>query len=141
MAEDGADALEGCAPTAEGASDAYAVSVSSSFRIAQPSLAFQLAAAIEGYLSEFDRLEPEDPPDARPEVAASLERVRCMAGAFPEMSGDLVELLLCHTELLYDCGGALALQAQQREEVVARHREAADRMHRKCRKYFCRSIA
>jgi hypothetical protein len=106
-------------------------------------IAFQLSAALENYQSQIDRLS--DPWSQRREydvVSRVFDQIRMLKGALPELSVDMVEVLISHVELMK----ALWLSGSSRgeqdepilEDVRSRHREAVARMYAHCLRIFRR---
>ena len=113
--------------------------MSASFRPAATAIAFQLAAALERYQIAFEGIV--DGPrslDACAGVSALLDEVRMLGGSFPSLSCDMVELLICHVDLMHSFWGYGIEDQCSFAERVACHSSALARLHRKCLSLFCR---
>jgi hypothetical protein len=113
------------------------LSMSMGMRPALSAIAFQCAAALEAYVERFESLGKE-PLDSRQcaSVGEDLDQVRLLAGAFPELAADMVELMLCHSECVYHLLSAVTLIPAQFEDLKERHARAAARLQTKCRRHF-----
>lgn len=106
-------------------------------------IAFQLSAALENYQMQVDDLVNPWLQTAQYDLVGRIfDDVRMLKGALPELSGDMVELMICHVELMK----ALWLSntkpperdAGAVEELRKRHRQAADTMREHCIRVFSR---
>jgi hypothetical protein len=114
--------------------------MSASFSPALPAIAFQLAAAIEDYQIAFEAIVAgERTRHAFARASALLTPIRRLRGAIPALSGDVLELLIGHMEVLRSIREAPAADAGPRAERVARHERTLARMHRKCVALFSRN--
>jgi hypothetical protein len=106
-------------------------------------VAFQLSAALETYQMNVDALT--DPWSQRRQyeaVSHAYDEVRKLKGALPELSVPMVEVSICHVELMK----ALWLASTSRESHNAhalqalreRHRELVASMREGCLKVFAR---
>lgn len=106
-------------------------------------VAFQLSAALESYQMHVDALT--DPWSQRRQydaVSRAYDEVRMLKGALPDLSVLMVEVSICHVELMK----ALWLAGSSREshdataleELRERHRELAGAMRERCLKVFTR---
>jgi hypothetical protein len=106
-------------------------------------IAFQLSAALENYQMHVDSLS--DPwSQRRPYdlVSHAFDEVRMLKGALPELSVLMVELSICHVELMK----ALWLAGSSRESHDAtalqklreKHRECVAAMRERCVRMFSR---
>lgn len=114
--------------------------MSATFSPALPTIAFQLAAAIENYQSAFEALASgERTGQALARAGSLLDRVRRLGAAFPSLSGDVVELLIHHVQLVRSLYRSPGIKPAPLQEVVERQGAAAARMHRKCVALFSRA--
>jgi hypothetical protein len=106
-------------------------------------VAFQLSAALESYQMNVDALT--DPWSQRRQyelVSHAFDDVRMLKGALPDLSVLMVEISICHVELMK----ALWLAGTSREshdpaalqELRERHRELVSVMRERCLKVFSR---
>jgi hypothetical protein len=106
-------------------------------------VAFQLSAALESYQMNVDALT--DPWSQRRQyelVSHAFDDVRMLKGALPDLSVLMVEVSICHVELMK----ALWLAGTSREshdpaalqELRERHRELVSVMRERCLKVFSR---
>jgi hypothetical protein len=106
-------------------------------------IAFQLSAALESYQMHVDGLR--DPWSQRRQydfVSRAYDQVRMLKGALPELSVLMVEISICHVELMK----ALWLAGSSRESHDApslqvlreRHRELVGAMRERTLRVFSR---
>ena len=106
-------------------------------------IAFQLSAALESYQMHVDTLS--DPWSQRRQydlVSHAFDDVRMLKGALPELSVLMVEVSICHVELMK----ALWLAGSSRESHDAaalqrlreKHRELVAAMRKRCLRVFSR---
>jgi hypothetical protein len=106
-------------------------------------IAFQLSAALESYQMHVDSLT--DPWSQRRQydlVSHAFDQVRMLKGALPELSVLMVEVSICHVDLMK----ALWLSGSSRESHDARalqalreeHRELVAAMRERCLRVFSR---
>ena len=106
-------------------------------------IAFQLSAALESYQMHVDSLT--DPWSQRRQydlVSHAFDHVRMLKGALPDLSVLMVELSICHVELMK----ALWLAGSSRESHDApalqalreKHREIVAAMRERCLRVFSR---
>jgi hypothetical protein len=111
-------------------------------RHALTAIAFQLVAELEEYQAAYDRLVtgPASLEQSRL-VSGKLDELLMLKGALPQLSVQMVELLVCHTELMHVLWGAMSATPEERADLVERHRDATRAMRAKCVRLFCRSAA
>jgi hypothetical protein len=106
-------------------------------------IAFQLSAALEDYQMHVDGLS--DPWSQREQydlVSRRFDEVRMLKGALPELSVAMVEVLICHVELMK----ALWLSSTPSEkniflsidQIRSKHRTAVTAMRERCLRFFSR---
>jgi hypothetical protein len=106
-------------------------------------IAFQLSAALESYQMHVDALT--DPWAQRRQyecVSRAFDEVRMLKGALPELSVAMVDVSICHVELMK----ALWLAGSSRESHDAaalealreHHRELVASMRERCLRMFSR---
>jgi hypothetical protein len=106
-------------------------------------IAFQLSAALENYQMQIDALA--DPWSQRPQydlVSRGLDQVRMLKGALPQLSVHMVEVVICHMELM----NALCLASSRREagdepslgSLRSKHRAAVAAMRERSLRVFSR---
>jgi hypothetical protein len=106
-------------------------------------IAFQLSAALETYQMHFEALS--DPWSQRRQyerVSSVFDEIRMLKGALPELSVHMVEVLICHVELMK----GLWLHGTSQESVDAnaldalrsKHRDAVSTMRSRCLRFFSR---
>ena len=106
-------------------------------------IAFQLFAALENYEMQIDALA--NPLSQRRQydlVGRGLDQVRMLKGALPQLSVHMVEVVICHVELMK----ALWLASSQGEAISeqllgglrAKHRDAVAAMRERCLRVFSR---
>lgn len=102
-------------------------------RRALSAVAFELAAALQAYQADFAAFVA-GPCSLAPCRTASrrLDDVVRLRGALPELAVPMVELLVCHTELVHVVFGAVACSTVQRGDLLQRHREAVEAMQARC---------
>jgi hypothetical protein len=111
--------------------------MSATFQPALPAIAFQLAAALEDYEAEFERMAGgEIDLEQAARLGQKLDVVRTYRGAFPNLAADMVELLLCHSELMHDEWRVVRLDPEERKVLLDRHNRAIRAMRTKCMKLF-----
>ena len=75
-------------------------------------------------------------------VGRVFDEVRMLKGALPELSGDMVELVICHVELMKALWLANTKPPERDaaavEELRKRHRQAAAIMREHCIRVFSR---
>ena len=100
-------------------------------------IAQQLIAALDEYQAEFDELlSGRHSLESCRQVSQRLDEVVMLKGALPQLSVQMVELLVCHTELMHVLWGAVPRTPDGRRELVDRHREALLAMRRRCQRLF-----
>ncbi len=108
-------------------------------RPALSAIAFQLAGALEAYQADFDRLlAGQCSLEHCKHVSRQLDEVLMLKGALPQLSVQMVELLVCHTELMQAIWGVVRMTADEKVDLVTRHRESTAAMRSKCLRLFCR---
>ena len=111
--------------------------MSATFQPALPAIAFQLAAALEEYEAEFERMAGgEIDLEQAARLGQKLDAVRTYRGAFPTLAADMVDLLLCHSELMHDEWRTVRLEPDERQALLDRHTRALQAMRNKCMKLF-----
>ena len=106
-------------------------------------IAFQMSAALESYQMRTDALT--DPWSQRRQydlVSRAYDEVRMLKGALPELSVLMVEVCICHVELMK----ALWLAGSSREShdpdalrnLREKHRELLAAMRERCLRVFSR---
>jgi hypothetical protein len=106
-------------------------------------IAFQISAALENYQMQVDALA--DPRSQRRQydlASRGLDQVRMLKGALPQLSVPMVEVVICHVELMK----ALCLAGSQREArdlpslggLRGKHRAAVAAMRERCLRVFSR---
>jgi hypothetical protein len=106
-------------------------------RAALSAIGLQLATAIEIYEADVEQVLSGHLSMADCQRASSrLDEVVMLKGPLPQLSVQLVELLISHTELMHALWGARPAGDRARSELVARHREAVDAMHARCLRLF-----
>jgi hypothetical protein len=106
-------------------------------------VAFQLSAALENYQMHVDDLENPWLQTAQyDQVGRTFDEVRMLKGALPELSVDMVEVMICHVELMKALWLSNTMPPQRDAAAVAelrdRHREAAATMREHCNRVFSR---
>ncbi len=92
-------------------------------------VAFQLAAALESYQSDFDDMvQSWHDPQRYAAVNRRLEDIRMYRGALPQLSADMVEVLIAHVELVHALWDATLRPSQAAAAKIQRLREP---LHRK----------
>jgi hypothetical protein len=106
-------------------------------------IAFQLSAALENYQMHIDALA--DPWSQRREydlVSRGFDQVRMLKGALPQLSVHMVEVLICHVELMKGLW-LVSSQREARDEqslggLLGKHRDAVAAMRERCLRVFSR---
>lgn len=107
-------------------------------RPALSAIALQLASELEAYQADFDRLLAGPCTlDHCKRVSAKLDEVLMLKGALPQLSVQMVELLVSHTELMQVLWGAVRITPEDRADLVLRHRDATRAMRNKSLRRFC----
>jgi hypothetical protein len=100
-------------------------------------IAFQFTAQLEDYEADFERcLACEMSLSDYAKLSARMDELRARCGAFPSMSSDMVELMLCHTQLMYDKWQLVPLEPDAREDLSRRHSHVVERLLTKARRLF-----
>jgi hypothetical protein len=107
-------------------------------------IAFQLSAALENYQALVDDLaNPWSQRKLYERLGRQFDQVRMLKGAFPDLSVPMVEVLICHVELmkaLWSSNTAPHRPGPQFiEDLRRKHREAVKAMREKCLRVFSRS--
>lgn len=106
-------------------------------------IAFQLSAALEDYQMHVDALSnPWSQREQYELVSRRFDEVRMLKGALPDLSVAMVEVLICHVELMK----LLWLSSTPSEknkflslnQVRSKHRAAVAAMRGRCLKFFSR---
>jgi hypothetical protein len=104
-------------------------------------IAFQLSAALERYQMLVDALANPSSQKAQYDLVSRVfDQVRMLKGALPELSVDMVEVLIRHVALMK----ALWLSASSavNDDAVAQarrnHSQAVDAMYEHCLRVFSR---
>jgi hypothetical protein len=106
-------------------------------------VAFKLSAALESYQLHVDHLS--DPWSQRREydlVSRIFDEIRMLKGALPELSVEMVEVLISHVELmkaLWLSGASPQKAMRDPSQVRGRHRQAVERMYGHCLRLFSRA--
>lgn len=106
-------------------------------------VAFQLSAALENYQMHFDNLaNPWSQRDQYELVSRQFDEVRMLKGALPELSVAMVEVLICHVELMKALWQASATPQRtsldRLDELRRKHRDAVEAMRQRCLRIFSR---
>jgi hypothetical protein len=106
-------------------------------------IAFQLSAALEDYQAHVDALSnPWSQREQYDLVSRRFDEIRMLKGALPDLSVAMVEVLICHVELMK----ALWLSSSTPEknnflsldQIRSKHRTAVEAMRARCLKFFSR---
>ena len=106
-------------------------------------VAFQLSAALENYQMQIDGLaNPWSQSTEYNLVSRVFDEVRMLKGTFPELSVDMVEVVICHVDLMK----ALWLSGPNPvgsagvavEQARRKHRAAVATMRDRCLRVFSR---
>jgi hypothetical protein len=90
-------------------------------------IAFQLYAALENYQMHVDALtDPWSQRQQYEKVTRAFDAVRMLKGAFPELSVDMVEVLISHVELMK----GLWLQGPQPDVRASAELDSSRERHR-----------
>jgi hypothetical protein len=107
-------------------------------RAALSAIAFQLAGALEAYGCDMEGvLSGQLSLEGCRRASRRLDEVVLLKSALPQLSVQMVELLVCHTELMQALWGVAKADAPTRADLVLRNRGAIDAMHAKCLRLFC----
>lgn len=106
-------------------------------------IAFQLSAALESYQMDVDVLtDPWSQREQYERVSRQFDDVRMLKGALPDLSVAMVEVLICHVELMrglwLSSGSPPPSTAEPLEALRRKHREAVSAMRAKCLRVFTR---
>lgn len=106
-------------------------------------IAFQLSAALETYQMHVEALS--DPWSQRREyerVSGVFDEIRMLKGALPELSVHMVEVLICHVELMKSLWlhgtNRQAVDHSALEALRSKHRDAVSTMRSRCLRFFSR---
>ena len=107
-------------------------------------VAFQLSAALENYQMHFDGLiDPWSQSAQHALVSRTFDEVRMRKGALPELSVDMVQVLICHVDLMKALWLRNSTPPECTEEELrrlrTRHREAVETMREHCVRMFSRN--
>jgi len=106
-------------------------------------VAFQLSAALENYQMHVDELKnPWAQAAQYNAVSRVFDEVRMLKGALPELSVDMVEVLICHVELMKALWLSNATPPESDnaalDELRDKHRQAVATMRDHCLRVFSR---
>ena len=106
-------------------------------------VAFQLSAALENYQMHVDDLVNPWSQTAQYDLVGKVfDEVRMLKGALPDLSGDMVEVVICHVELMKALWLANTTpperDAAEVDELREKHREAVETMREHCVRVFSR---
>lgn len=92
-------------------------------------VAFQMAAALESYQAEFDGMvQSWHDPGRYAAVNRRLEDIRMYRGALPQLSVDVVEVLIAHVELMHSLWDATVRPSR---EAMERVEQLRGQLHRR----------
>jgi hypothetical protein len=106
-------------------------------------VAFQLSAALERYQMHVDALsDPWSQRQQYGQVSRAFDEVRMLKGALPELSVDMVEVLISHVELMKQLWLSGAAPESRSDELLQRlrgkHRAAVSLMREHSLRVFSR---
>ena len=106
-------------------------------------IAFQLSAALENYQMQIDALaDPRSQQHQYDLVGRGLDQVRMLKGALPQLSVHMVEVVICHAELMKGLWLAgvqsQAFAEQSLGSLRSKHRDAVAAMRERCLRVFSR---
>lgn len=106
-------------------------------------MAFQLSAALENYQMHMDALaNPWSERAQYEQVSRGFDQVRMLKGALPQLSVHMVEVLICHVELMKALWLAGATPVPSGSETLgalrSKHCEAVEAMREQCLRVFAR---
>lgn len=111
-------------------------------RPALSAIAFQLVGALEDYQAAFGPLSGGSASlEQCRQAGRHLDEVLKLKGALPQLSVQMVELLVCHTEVMQALWGAVRLAPGDLADLLQRHRDAVAAMRARCLRLFCRDAA
>jgi hypothetical protein len=107
-------------------------------------IAFQMAAALETYEHDVERmLEEWLDMDLYREVSGQVEEIRMYSAALPQLGVPWVEVRISHAELIHHMwrvqNARPAPDAEDFESVRQRHAEAVRRLHAACLRLLTQS--
>jgi hypothetical protein len=104
--------------------------------------AFLLAAALERYQANWDRLVETWFDRQRCDlVNEELDEIRKLRASLPQLGADMMEVMMRHAQLLRSLLKAAALEGSAGAQVAAlrqKHRSAIEAMRSKCLELFAR---